>query len=58
MLIGYRQDVASDNRDTALISVEDWECIKETVYLMGDPDFMKDVKEARNTPDSEFEAWN
>jgi len=48
----------SEKRDTALISKEDWESIKETLYIMGDPDLMKDTEEARNAPDSDFEAWN
>ena len=50
--------MGSENKNTALISKEDWECIIETLYLMGDPDFMKDVEDARNAPDSDFEAWN
>jgi len=31
---------------------------RETYYLMCDPEFMNDVREARNTPISEREVWN
>jgi len=44
--------------NVVLISEEEWEGVKETLYLMGDPDFLKDVEEGRNSPDSDFEAWN
>ena len=41
-----------------MLSEKDCEEIEETLYLMGDPDFLKDVREARNTPVSEFKVWN
>ena len=50
--------IASKDGNAVLMSEEDWECIKETLYLMGDPEFTKDVEESRNAPDSDFEAWN
>ena len=50
--------IASKEGSVVMMSEEDWESIKETLYLMGDPDFLKDVEEARNTPAEEREAWN
>jgi PHD/YefM family antitoxin component YafN of YafNO toxin-antitoxin module len=50
--------ITTKNGNAVLMSEEDWESIKETLYLMGDPDFMKDVEATRNAPDSDFEAWN
>jgi prevent-host-death family protein len=50
--------ITTKDGNAVLMSEEDWESVKETLYLMGDPDFMKDVEEARNAPDSDFEAWN
>jgi PHD/YefM family antitoxin component YafN of YafNO toxin-antitoxin module len=50
--------ITTENGNVVLVSEEDWESVKETLYLMGDPDFMRDVEEANATPDSDFEAWN
>ncbi len=50
--------IVSKEGSVVMISEEDWESFKETLYLMGDPDFLKDVEEARNTPAEEREAWN
>ena len=50
--------ITSKNGNVIMLSEEDWEGIKETLYLMGDPDFLNDVREARNTPVSEREVWN
>ena len=50
--------ITTKDGNAVLMSEEDWESIKETLYLMGDPDFLKDVQAARNAPDSDFEAWN
>ena len=50
--------ITTKDGNAVLMSEEDWESIKETLYLMGDPDFLKDVEEARNAPESDFEAWN
>ena len=41
-----------------LVSEDDWDAIMEKLYVMGDPDFQKNLEEARNTPSSEREAWN
>ena len=49
--------ITSKNGNVIMLSEEDWEGIKETLYLMGDPDFLNDVREARNTPISEMERW-
>ncbi|MCL2712701.1 MAG: type II toxin-antitoxin system Phd/YefM family antitoxin [Methanomassiliicoccaceae archaeon] len=50
--------ITSKGGNAVLISEEDWEGIKETLYLMSDPEFLNDVREARNTPRSEYEVWN
>ncbi|MDR0523736.1 MAG: type II toxin-antitoxin system Phd/YefM family antitoxin [Candidatus Methanoplasma sp.] len=50
--------IVSKRGNVVMISENDWEGIKETLYLMGDPEFAKDVAEARNTPLSEREVWN
>ena len=50
--------ITSKNGNVIMLSEEDWEGIKETLYLMSDPDFLNDVREARNTPVSEREVWN
>jgi len=50
--------ITTKNGNAVIISEEDWEGIKETLYLMGDPEFLNDVREARRTPVSEREVWN
>ena len=50
--------ITTKDGNAVLMSEEVWESIKETLYLMGDPDFLRDVEEARNAPESDFEAWN
>jgi PHD/YefM family antitoxin component YafN of YafNO toxin-antitoxin module len=50
--------ITTKDGNAVFMSEEDWESVKETLYLMGDPDFMNDVEEARSAPDSDFEAWN
>jgi len=50
--------ITSKGGNVVMLSESDWEGIKETLYLMGDPEFTKDVREARNTSISEREVWN
>jgi len=50
--------ITSKGGNVVMLSESDWEGIKETLYLMSDPDFMNDVREAENTPISECEVWN
>ncbi|MCL2785949.1 MAG: type II toxin-antitoxin system Phd/YefM family antitoxin [Methanomassiliicoccaceae archaeon] len=50
--------ITSKAGNVVMLSEKDWEGIKETLYLMSDPEFMKDVREARDTPVSEREVWN
>jgi len=50
--------ITSKNGNVVMLSESDWEGIKETLYLMNDPDFLNDVREARSTPVSEREVWN
>lgn len=50
--------ITSKDGNAVLVSEEDWDAIMETLYVMGDPDFLKNLEEARNTPISEREVWN
>jgi len=50
--------ITSEGGNVIMLSENDWEDVKETLYLMGDPEFMNDVREARDTPISEREVWN
>ena len=50
--------VTTKSGNVVIISELDLERMKETLYLLSDPDFMDDVKKYHNAPDSEFEAWN
>jgi prevent-host-death family protein len=50
--------ITSKDGNVVMLSESDWEGIKETLYLMSDPEFMKDVREAHDTPISEREVWN
>ncbi len=50
--------ITSKDGNAVLVSEEDWDSIMETLYVMGDPDFQKNLEEARNTPVSEREVWN
>jgi len=50
--------ITSKDGNVVMLSESDWEGIKETLYLMSDPEFMNDVREARKTPLSEREVWN
>jgi len=50
--------ITSEKGNVVMISESNWEGIKETLYLMSDPDFPNDILEARSTPLSEREIWN
>ena len=50
--------ITSKGGDVVMISEEDWDAIMETLYVMGDPNFQKNLEEASNTPLSEREVWN
>ena len=50
--------ITSKDGNAILVSEEDWDAIMETLYVMGDPDFQKNLEEARNTPLNEREVWN
>ena len=41
--------IISKGRNAILVSEDDWDAIMETLYVMGDPDFQKNLEEARNT---------
>ncbi|MCL2786112.1 MAG: type II toxin-antitoxin system Phd/YefM family antitoxin [Methanomassiliicoccaceae archaeon] len=46
--------ITSKRGTVIMISEEEWEGILETMYLMGVPGLMDDIKEARETPRSEM----
>lgn len=50
--------ITSKDGNAVLISEEDWDAIMETLYIMGDPDFQKNLEDARSTPIGEREVWN
>lgn len=50
--------ITTKQGNVVMMSEEDWEGVLETIYLMGDSEFGKDVEEGLNTPISEREAWN
>ena len=50
--------ITSKEGNAIMISEEDWDAIMETLYVTGDPDFQKNLEEARNTPLGEREVWN
>ncbi len=50
--------ISSEEGSVVMMSEADWESVKETMYLLCDPDFLKDVEDARSIPAEEREAWN
>ena len=50
--------ITSRNGNAVMVSEEDWGAIMETLCVMGDPDFQKNLNEARDTPLCEREIWN
>ena len=57
-LAGEIVTISSEEGSIVVMPEEEWESVKETLYLLGGPDFMKDVADARNAPAEEREAWN
>jgi prevent-host-death family protein len=58
VLDGETVTITTKKGNVVMLSENEWGGIKETLYLMSDPDFMNDVREARSTPDSELEVWD
>jgi prevent-host-death family protein len=50
--------ITSEAGNAVLVSEEDWDSIMETLHVMGDSNFLKNLEEARSTPVSEREVWN
>jgi prevent-host-death family protein len=46
--------ITSKRGTVVMVSEEEWEGILETIYLMGVPGLMDDIKECRETPRSEL----
>ena len=44
--------------DLTFVSEDELDAIMETLYVTGDPDFRKNLEDARNTPIGLREAWN
>ncbi|MCL2711938.1 MAG: type II toxin-antitoxin system Phd/YefM family antitoxin [Methanomassiliicoccaceae archaeon] len=57
VLNGEAVVITSKKGNVVMLSESDWEGIRETLYLMGDPEFLNDIRDARNTPVSEREVW-
>jgi len=50
--------ICTEKGTIIMLPEEEWESIIETMYLMGDPDLLKDIEEARSMPESEWIRWN
>lgn len=58
VLSGEIAVISTDRGGVVMLSSEDYESLLETLYLMGDPDFEKDVADARTLSLEEREVWN
>lgn len=58
VLSGEAAEINTDHGSVVLLSSEDYEGLLETLYLMSDPDFEKDVTDAKALTLEEREAWN
>lgn len=47
--------IVSKNGDVVLVSLEDWEAIQETLYLLSVPGMRESIIEADKTP---IDQWN
>ena len=52
--IGEPVRITSKRGTVVMISEEQWEGIMETLYLMGVPGLLEDIREGRETPRSEM----
>jgi len=50
--------ITSKGGTVVMLSEEEWEDILETVYIMGVPGLVEEIKENRKLPRSEFIRWN
>lgn len=50
--------ITTKSGNVVVISEEELDRLNETLYLMSDPNFIRDVKKCHSASDSEFEAWN
>lgn len=58
VLSGEAAEITTDHGSVVLLSSEDYEGLLETLYLMSDPDFEKDVADAKALTLEKREAWN
>jgi PHD/YefM family antitoxin component YafN of YafNO toxin-antitoxin module len=50
--------ITSKKGNAILMSEEDWNAVKETLYLLSVPDMMESVEEAESMDISECAAWD
>jgi len=50
--------ITSKRGTVVMISEEEWENILETIYLMGVPGLVDDIREGRKIPESELIKWS
>ncbi|MCL2149118.1 MAG: type II toxin-antitoxin system Phd/YefM family antitoxin [Methanomassiliicoccaceae archaeon] len=46
--------ITSDKGTVVMVSEEEWEGLVETLYLLGVPGLLEDIREGRDTPMSEL----
>ena len=50
--------ITSKRGTVVMLSEEEWENILETLYIVGVPGLVEEIKENRKLPESEFVMWN
>ena len=50
--------ITSEEGTVVMLSEKEWEDILETVYIMGVPGLVEEIKENRKLPRSEYIRWN
>ena len=50
--------IRTEGGNVVMMSERYWDEVSETLYLLGDPEFMDDVIEAEMTPEDEYLVWN
>ena len=50
--------IRTDVGNVVMMSESYWDEVSETLYLLGDPEFMNDVREAETTSEDEYLVWN
>ncbi|MCL2509550.1 MAG: type II toxin-antitoxin system Phd/YefM family antitoxin [Methanomassiliicoccaceae archaeon] len=50
--------ITSEEGTVIMLSEKEWEDVLETIYIMGVPGLVDEIKENRKLPRSEFIRWN